>query len=313
MGMDTGVIRVRTYDTPGAEAAAIAADIKNRKLKPAEVVVLARTTKLLDRVGSQLREAGFEAFVAQRKAEFEAPLVRTVFHALRLANSRHDRDVLRRLCVAWGALSGQELELEDVTAASALVGGDFLRAWVDAACTVSEGEHVRLIRRLRSSLVDRLEFPDIVEWFLSEGSQVLADPDDQALSIELQTWRGLHDELVREHGEAALTLNAYLQHMDLAPKSPRPGPAAVRCMTVHGAKGLEFQHVYLLGMAQEVFPSFQALRKGPQSREVEEERRNCFVAVTRVQETLTLTRARQYYGYTKPASQFLSEMGIREE
>jgi DNA helicase-2/ATP-dependent DNA helicase PcrA len=65
-------------------------------------------------------------------------------------------------------------------------------------------------------------------------------------------------------------------------------------------------------MAQEVFPSFQALRTGPASREVEEERRNCFVAITRVQETLTLTRARQYYGYAKDRSQFISEMGLGE-
>ena len=57
-------------------------------------------------------------------------------------------------------------------------------------------------------------------------------------------------------------------------------------------------------------PSFQALRKGAQSRELEEERRNCFVAITRVEQTLTLTRAEEYYGYRKEPSQFLGEMGI---
>ena len=84
-------------------------------------------------------------------------------------------------------------------------------------------------------------------------------------------------------------------------------------MTVHGSKGLEFKHVYLVGMAQEVFPSFQALKKGPYSREMEEERRNCFVAITRVQETLTLTRAGQYNGWSKQPSQFVGEMGIGEQ
>ena len=83
-------------------------------------------------------------------------------------------------------------------------------------------------------------------------------------------------------------------------------------MTVHGAKGLEFKHVYLIGMAQEVFPSFHALRKGPQSRQLEEERRSCFVAITRAKETLTVTRSWKYYGYTKNSSQFLSEMGIED-
>ncbi|MDW7710453.1 MAG: ATP-dependent helicase [Deferrisomatales bacterium] len=309
-GMDEGVIRLGTYDQPEDEAAAIAADIRDRTLNAQEVAVLARTTKLLDRAAEALRSAGIEAHVTQRKAEFETPLVRVVFHALRLANSRHDRDVLRRLCVAWEALTDQALELGDVTAAAALVGGDFLRAWADAATADTAEGGKALVERLRSSLVDRLEFPGVVDWFLAEGAKALTDANDQALAVELETWRELHGELVREHGEDALTLNVYLQLMDLAPKAPRAGPNAVRCMTVHGAKGLEFKHVYLIGMAQEVFPSFQALRKGPASREVEEERRNCFVAITRVQETLTLTWARSYYGYRKAASQFLSEMGL---
>ena len=61
-------------------------------------------------------------------------------------------------------------------------------------------------------------------------------------------------------------------------------------------KGLEFRHVYLIGMALEVFPSYRALQRGPQSKEVEEERRSCFVAVT---------RAREYFGYGNRASQLL--------
>ena len=119
----------------------------------------------------------------------------------------------------------------------------------------------------------------------------------------------LHHDVVHEYG-GNVTLNVYLQRMDLASKAPVPKPGAVRCMTVHGAKGLEFRHVYLIGMAQEVFPSFQALRKGACSRELEEERRNCFVAITRAERTLTLTRAERYYGYAKTPSQFLAEMGI---
>ena len=98
--------------------------------------------------------------------------------------------------------------------------------------------------------------------------------------------------------------------LDMASKNTRPGSNSLRCMTVHGAKGLEFKNVYLIGMAQEVFPSFQSLRKGPQSRQLEEERRNCFVAITRAEETLTITRSQRYCGYDKRPSQFLREMGI---
>lgn len=307
---DDSVVVARTYSKPKEEADAVAAEVQRRGLDPAEVVILARTTKILTGAADALRDAGFHVHLSQRKTEFETPVVRVVFNALRLANSRHDRDVLRRLCVAWTGLTGQDLELGDVIASAALVGGDFLRAWANAADMGSA--EAGLLKHLRSSLVERLEFPKVVDWFLSEGSRVCAEERDPLFTIELDTWRALHEDLVQEFGENALTLNVYLQHMDLAPKSPRPDPNAVRCMTIHGAKGLEFKHVYLIGMAQEVFPSFQALRKGQRSREVEEERRNCFVAITRVQETLTLMHARQYWGYAKSPSQFIAEMGIGE-
>ena len=165
--------------------------------------------------------------------------------------------------------------------------------------------------RIRSDLVDSLAFPGIVDWFFDQGWQAWEEEEEREVADEVTTWRDLHGEIVREYNHGDLTLNAYLQQMDLASKMPRPDPDAVRCMTVHGAKGLEFKHVYLLGMAQEVLPSFHALCKGEKSKEVEEERRNCFVAITRVEETLTLTRAEEYYGYPKESSQFLAEMGIK--
>ena len=45
-------------------------------------------------------------------------------------------------------------------------------------------------------------------------------------------------------------------------------------------------------------------------RLVEEERRNCFVAITRVRESLTLTRSTTYFGWPKEPSQFITEMGL---
>ena len=112
-----------------------------------------------------------------------------------------------------------------------------------------------------------------------------------------------------EYGRG-VTLNVYLQRLDPSSKTPPPAPNSVQCITVHRSKGLEFRHVYLIGMAQDVFPSYRALQRGPRSKKVEEERRSCFVAITRARETLTLTRAREYFGYRKRASQFLGEMGV---
>ena len=66
--------------------------------------------------------------------------------------------------------------------------------------------------------------------------------------------------------------------------------------------------MYLMGLAQQQLPSYYAVRDG--GRAVEEERRNCFVAITRARATLTLTYAHQYFGYSKEPSQFLGEMGL---
>ena len=87
-------------------------------------------------------------------------------------------------------------------------------------------------------------------------------------------------------------------------------PHCVTVATIHGAKGQEFRHVYLIGLADEVLPTFQSLRNGPDSSQVAEERRNCFVAITRAVEQLTLSWAEQYNGHPKRPSRFLREMGL---
>lgn len=309
--LDDKPVRYGVFDSPKEEFAGVANDIQARKLSPGDCVVLARTSKILDEAAKFLRSAGFEVYLAQRKNDFECPLTRLFIYSLRLANARHDHDLLRRLCLSWKALTEHTIELDDVSARATLLGGDFLRAWVDAAAVGAEGPASLLLTRIRSGLVDRLEFPRIVDWFLSEGWKLWEDQGDRDLKDEIETWRELHTDITCDLGQDELTLNAWLQKMALAPKTSRPGPNALRCITVHGSKGLEFKHVYLIGMAQEVFPSFQAIRKGPDSGELEEERRSCFVAVTRVQDTLTLTRSRQYYGWPKEPSQFLSEMGLK--
>ena len=84
----------------------------------------------------------------------------------------------------------------------------------------------------------------------------------------------------------------------------------VTLMTIHGAKGKEFDHVYLVGLVEDELPSFQSKKKGDESPEMEEERRNCFVAITRTIKTLTLSYAKEYRGYFKEPSRFLEEMEL---
>ena len=84
---------------------------------------------------------------------------------------------------------------------------------------------------------------------------------------------------------------------------------AVTMMTMHSAKGLEFPCVYVVGMEEGVFPGQRTLGEPD---ELEEERRLCYVAMTRAREKLTLTNAKQrmLFGRTTPnaPSRFLSEV-----
>ena len=95
-------------------------------------------------------------------------------------------------------------------------------------------------------------------------------------------------------------------------KEPTPEPGTVALMTVHGAKGREFDIVYVIGLAEDIMPSYQSRQKGDDSPEMEEERRNCFVAITRAKESLILSRAERYRGWQKQPSRFLVEMELAQ-
>ena len=86
-------------------------------------------------------------------------------------------------------------------------------------------------------------------------------------------------------------------------------PCKVQLMTVHGSKGLEFDHVYVVGMAQGVFPG-----RG----DLEEERRLFYVAMTRAREYLNVSGPKMMTGWNGRAepvqeSQFIAEAGIGKQ
>ena len=84
----------------------------------------------------------------------------------------------------------------------------------------------------------------------------------------------------------------------------------VNLMTLHCAKGLEFRVVFIVGMEEEIFPHVNSL--GESKRGLEEERRLCYVGITRAKERLHLSHAtcRRLYGYRNfnLPSRFLGEI-----
>ena len=112
-----------------------------------------------------------------------------------------------------------------------------------------------------------------------------------------------------DHDEASLA--GFLEEMALYTDADQTGEDedAVLMMTMHSAKGLEFPVVFLAGMEDGLFPGFRAMER---EEDMEEERRLCYVAVTRAKEQLYLTCAerRMLYGRTQYAhpSRFIAEM-----
>src|SRR5205823_4744772 len=117
---------------------------------------------------------------------------------------------------------------------------------------------------------------------------------------------------VSESSERGETLAEFLDHAALVSDVDNfDERIAVTLLTLHTAKGLEFDHVFLTGFEEGVFPHNRSL---DEPDEIEEERRLCYVGMTRARETLTLTRAvyRRTYGSERTQasapSRFLREI-----
>lgn len=152
-----------------------------------------------------------------------------------------------------------------------------------------------------------LAYFDFVEEQSSDGT---GSKQFAEYPTERQVWRSIIREIDGESDAYQMSLGQFLQEWALANKTPEAPSNSVRCLTIHSSKGMEFLHDYLVGMAEDQLPSFQSKKTGDDSREMQEERRNCFVAITRTIETLTLTYAQRYNGWRKEPSRFLYEMGL---
>ena len=115
-----------------------------------------------------------------------------------------------------------------------------------------------------------------------------------------------------EHAEEGEddSLQAFLDRSALVAGADDVGSQpGVTLMTIHCAKGLEFPVVFLIGLEENLFPHMMAASS---DEDIEEERRLCYVAMTRAKEKLLLTHARyrRYQGafITNPPSRFLDEV-----
>jgi DNA helicase II / ATP-dependent DNA helicase PcrA len=314
----TSVVRLQSFPDFDDEAAWVADDLAARsEAARSRCVVLARTRKLLEQVVVAMEEQRLAGYLAVRKNEFESASLQWLHAILRLANARSSRDSLRMVCKSFFSLEGINLNVRDVIARSAAEEGDYLRGWIKSALDRSElsPDARRLLAGDVTRLAERLDFWSFesaaFKW-LDSLPGIATDQVDlfNEYEEEKKTWHALVSEIRSQYGRSEVTLHLLLQELDLRSKTPPRPENGIPCFTIHAAKGLEFDHVYMVGMVEDQLPSWAAVKKGDNSLEMQEERRNCFVAITRAQETLTLTYANQVHGWSKSPSRFLFEMGL---
>lgn len=178
---------------------------------------------------------------------------------------------------------------------------------------------VNMINGLRSGLASgEFPFKKLIDEILNATGYLkeLEASDDEAAADRISNI----DELISKlsiyedtHMEDAF-LNQFLEEIALVADIDNldTNRDAVILMTLHSAKGLEFPNIYLVGMEEGIFPGYMVLNAENPDEELEEERRLCYVGITRAEKNLVFSAARQRmmrgeFQYNKP-SRFINEI-----
>jgi DNA helicase-2/ATP-dependent DNA helicase PcrA len=155
---------------------------------------------------------------------------------------------------------------------------------------------VHLIHELRLKLSE-ISLEQLMEEILERTgyAQELKDEDTDESKARLENIDELISKVVAyEEAAEHPDLSEFLEEVALVADidSLEESDDRVLLMTLHSAKGLEFPYVYLAGMEDGIFPSYMSIAADNPTEEIEEERRLCYVGITRARKELTLTAAR---------------------
>lgn len=171
------------------------------------------------------------------------------------------------------------------------------------------------ISEFRKMLKEETPIKDVIEAILDKTGY--RDELKEEGEVEAESRMENIEELINKavsYWESAEepSLSAFLEEVALVADidSMDESEDRIILMTLHSAKGLEFPYVYLAGMEDGLFPSMMSLMEGPEA--LEEERRLCYVGITRAEKRLTLTAAksRMIKGQVQPerTSRFIDEI-----
>jgi DNA helicase-2/ATP-dependent DNA helicase PcrA len=293
-------------------------------VSPADLAVFYRIHAQSRVLEEALRGANLPYQIIGGTKFFDRAEVKDMLAYLRLIeNPQSDTDFLRVVNVPARGIGQKTVErLMDVAAENAQCLTDALRSaladgTLAGAAAPKLGRFHDLLDELRRAN-QQLSPSELLERTLEEtGYKALLEKEDTAESdARLENLAELVGSLREYEAEApetgeAPTLTGYLERVSLvSPTDAMKDEPKVSMMTVHAAKGLEFEHVWLTGMEEETFP-YRGL-DGSDPEELDEERRLAYVAITRAKKRLFISHAgsRFLFGKTRyqAQSRFLSDL-----
>ncbi len=187
---------------------------------------------------------------------------------------------------------------------------------IKTKCVVSLTDLIKRIDQCREKLTSDLEaFSEVLKQFIVDLGyfDYLADDEDKG-DFRIDNVNALFDDIlsyIKDNPQSGF--EEYLQNVSLTSSQDDLNDGDfISMMTVHTAKGLEFKNVFIVGLNEGVFPSERTLSENAYLG-LEEERRLCYVALTRAQEKLYLS-CNGEYSYViqsrKVPSRFFKEAGI---
>ncbi len=227
---------------------------------------------------------------------------------LRLIYNHNDSISLRRIINVPKRGIGQT-SIENLSDAAELQG----LSMYDCLSSKKELEFKKLIDELTEDS-NNMSLTSLIDTIITKTGMKEELEHEDSLESELRLDNLMEFKSVTENfeeNEGIIDLGAFLEEVSLVAdmSQHREDGDEITLMTIHGAKGLEFDVVFLIGMEDGIFPHSNSFME-PDG--LEEERRLCYVGITRAKEILYLTNARRrlLYGQTKenPVSRFVKEI-----
>ena len=314
-------IKIRQTGSESDEAAFVASQIfrLSQGKSFANIAVLYRTNAQSNALEYAFQRNGIPYRIIGGMRFFDRAEVKDMLAYLCLINNRSDDLRLRRII----NLPPRGIGAKTLETVNRLAAAEEMCLYSVVADAANYGPLEKVAGKLTAfsqliedlaELQDTLSLPDFYEEVLQRtGYQAMLEAkDDLESRTRLENVRELKSSIISyvENTDDP-SLSGFLEEIALYTDLEQydQGSEAVVLMTMHSAKGLEFDHVFLVGLEEGLFPSSRATTS---AEELEEERRLCYVAITRAKLTLTITYARQrmLYGHTtygRP-SRFLSEI-----